>query len=66
MTEDSSHPLLSPRKKSLSVGFAENTDNCAMTCVNTDGTFYCTCPQGYSLNNDGFTCTSKYGCLLNV
>ena len=36
------------------------TDNCApeATCANTEGSFTCTCNQGYA--GDGVTCTSKF------
>ena len=35
------------------------TDNCAVdaTCMDTDGSYTCTCNTGYS--GDGITCTSK-------
>ena len=29
---------------------------CAGSCINTEGSFYCSCPPGYELGNDGFKC----------
>lgn len=31
-------------------------NNCAVRCVNTPGGFYCACPQGYRLREDGISC----------
>jgi len=38
------------------------TDNggCTQTCGNTDGSYQCSCLNGYELNNDGYTCTGKF------
>ena len=30
--------------------------NCAHNCVNTEGTYYCTCDNGYELSDDKHTC----------
>lgn len=37
------------------------TDNggCDHTCTNTDGAFFCTCDDGYSTPDVGFTCIGK-------
>ena len=29
---------------------------CDQICNNTDGSFYCSCYSGFTLNYDGFTC----------
>jgi len=28
-------------------------------CTNNDGSFFCTCPDGYELSFSGLACTSK-------
>ena len=33
---------------------------CDLQCINTEGTFSCTCDEGYTLADDGFTCEGKY------
>jgi len=39
-----------------------NTE-CQQNCVNiVDGTFFCACGTGYTINDDGRTCTGKF-CL---
>ena len=38
---------------------SEDTDNCQQNCVNTGGSFTCSCRRGYSLNSDRRTCSSK-------
>ena len=30
--------------------------NCSHNCVNTEGSYYCTCDNGYELNDDKHTC----------
>lgn len=42
---------------------------CQHGCENTDGSFVCTCPNGYTLSSDGITCrdidecaTGRHGC----
>ena len=34
--------------------------NCQHNCVNTWGSYYCTCRQGYKLQADGKTCVGKW------
>ena len=34
----------------------EDTDNCAQTCTDTDGSYTCSCDAGYELANDGLQC----------
>ena len=34
-------------------------DVCEQSCVNTNGSYYCTCYSGYELNSDGKTCSRK-------
>ena len=36
------------------------TDSCQHSCVNTVGSYTCTCNSGYSLNNDGQSCSGIY------
>ena len=33
---------------------------CTLGCKNTVGSYECTCPDGYNLATDGYTCTGKY------
>ena len=35
-------------------------NNCSQTCTNTVGSFECGCLAGYSLQEDGVTCTGEY------
>ena len=35
------------------------TDGCEQICINTPGTFYCNCSEGYLLNDDGFSCEGE-------
>jgi len=42
---------------------------CQHNCENTVGSFICTCPNGYTLSNDGITCkdvdecaSGRHGC----
>ena len=30
--------------------------NCTQNCVNTEGSYYCICDNGYELNDDKHTC----------
>ena len=34
-----------------------NTDGCDQVCINTMGSFQCSCNRGYTLNTDEITCT---------
>lgn len=37
-----------------------NTDNCAQNCLNTIGSFQCSCYDGFQILEDGSgTCTSE-------
>ena len=38
---------------------AENIDSCSHDCVNTDGSYYCSCPNGSVLISDNKTCTGE-------
>ena len=33
--------------------------NCSYECVNTIGSAYCACPEGYQIAEDGFSCEGK-------
>ena len=35
----------------------EELDGCDQICTNTDGSYYCTCMDGYELESDNQTCT---------
>ncbi|CBY36887.1 unnamed protein product [Oikopleura dioica] len=41
----------------------EPNGNCEQNCVNTEGSFHCTCENGYHLLSDGFTCIDDDECL---
>lgn len=32
---------------------------CNQICSNTEGSYVCTCNNGYSLDSDGYTCSGK-------
>ena len=34
-----------------------NTSGCSQGCMNNDGSFECTCSEGFTLSSDGVTCT---------
>ena len=38
---------------------AANTDGCEHICINTIGSFECSCLPGYMLNSDNQTCTGE-------
>lgn len=38
---------------------AASLDNCEMQCINTFGSFSCSCSSGYSLASDGRQCLGK-------
>ena len=35
---------------------ARELDNCAQNCINSVGSFQCSCAPGFRLNSDGHTC----------
>ena len=37
----------------------QNNGGCDRFCNNTDGSFFCTCGDGYNLNEDGRRCDGK-------
>ena len=39
---------------------AMNQDSCTYGCVNTEGTYYCTCTGGYELTGDNKTCIGEF------
>ena len=38
---------------------SEGTSGCDHNCTNTDGSYYCTCMDGYILESDNHTCTGN-------
>jgi len=36
-----------------------NNGNCESTCLNLIGSFACSCPSGFILDNNGRTCSGK-------
>lgn len=42
----------------------ETNGGCEALCCNTIGSFYCRCPPGQKLNEDGKTCEGEYSSLL--
>ena len=38
----------------------EDSDGCAHQCTNTISSYYCSCNTGYSLDTDGYGCTSEF------
>ena len=41
-----------------------NNGGCSHSCWNTDGSFYCSCPSGYTMSSDNKTCASMYWCWI--
>lgn len=39
-----------------------NTSHCQYNCQNTEGSYICSCPAGFLLNPDGFTCRDLDEC----
>ena len=37
----------------------EQTDRCAQNCINSPGSYTCSCNSGYRLQSDGFSCNGK-------
>ena len=44
---------------------ADGMNNCKDICRNTNGSYSCDCRSGYSLNNDGYTCSGKSTLMSN-
>ena len=45
------------------------TDGCDHNCTNTDGSYYCTCMDGYELESDNHTCTGNvyvHACVIHM
>ena len=43
----------------------EDNGGCNQTCLNIDGSFECSCNDGYKLDANGRTCSGKY-CLICI
>ena len=37
----------------------EGTDICTELCVNTAGSYHCSCPEGYQLEDDQISCSGQ-------
>ena len=44
----------------------QNNGGCVQFCNNTVGSFFCTCGNGYSLNEDGHQCDGKPGVMVTI
>ena len=44
---------------------AQGLAGCDYNCTNTNGSYYCTCLDGYALSSDNHTCTGN-GILATV
>ncbi|XP_078703222.1 uncharacterized protein LOC144928558 isoform X2 [Branchiostoma floridae x Branchiostoma belcheri] len=44
---------------------ASNNGGCVEICINTYGSFRCSCPAGYALNADGISCDDDNECSRN-
>ena len=38
---------------------SDGTHNCSHHCTNTEGSYLCTCPSGYSLDQENTTCNGE-------
>ena len=38
----------------------DNNGNCSHDCVNTEASYYCECPAGYSLQPNNRTCVGEH------
>ena len=45
---------------------ATGADNCQQDCIDNDGSFTCTCMDGYMLNADNVNCDSKCMTLFSI
>ncbi len=45
---------------------AQDTDGCAQTCANNNGSFLCSCGTGYTLANDGLGCDGKSLTMIGI
>ena len=42
-----------------------NNGGCSQKCSNTDGSYYCSCSEGYRLKSDAFSCEGKLKIYCN-
>ena len=40
---------------------SDDTNDCEHICVNTVGSYFCQCDDGYQLDTDGYSCYGKCG-----
>ena len=38
---------------------SDDTNNCVHNCYNSEFSYYCTCDDGYSLEEDGYSCSGN-------
>ena len=44
----------------IDINECNDSSNCDQLCINTNGSYYCNCNEGYSLMDDGQSCEGKY------
>lgn len=44
----------------LDINECEGVNDCQQMCLNTEGSFNCSCHAGFKLNSDGKNCTGIY------
>ena len=42
----------------------DDTDDCEQICTNTEGSFYCSCMNGFILDDNGKNCTGECLCVF--
>ena len=43
-----------------------DTDGCSHNCTNTVGSFFCWCPEGLKIGDDGLTCEGDFNELNDI
>lgn len=50
----------------LDINECNGRTKCSQLCMNTIGSYKCTCHNGYTLDMDGHTCHRKYYCIKDL